>query len=422
MRGIVNRVDYLKSLGVSAIRLNSIYPSAHYPEDYENITSLMNISPVLGSLDDLQQLSQSLHARNMSLILDLPLFPILRELGKSDGANELASGQGNTSDAETTTQRPVITKNIITTALQHWVKVGVDGFYIKGIEQFADLDDLPFHLAEWKDILGTNRVLIVNETAFGNLHGSQRTTALSHVDLVDVHLNIFNGATSMENRINSVLSSDFGLTSPGPWIQWSLGGIDKQRVTRSKITANYTLAATIMQLMLPGTPNVFYGDEIALQGITDHLNEHNETKHLHHLSTMQWPLDSTQQFTSRETLPWLPKSQEADFDRLALLSKMIALRHLSPSIYKNSICKANTILTNTVIRRSNDDIIIVERTYPRRNAFVSVTNFGQKRVTMDLTSMFYSGHILLETTDSAKIFFGDFKIGPTESIVVRLDK
>ncbi|XP_065355844.1 amino acid transporter heavy chain SLC3A1-like [Calliphora vicina] len=428
LRGIVKSSDYLKSLGVSAIRLNSIFPSTEYPDNYENITSLMEVSHVLGNLDDMHQLSQSLHARNISLILDIPLFPILRVLGKSDGAEMvkvLESTQINYSEAEsvsTTTARPIITENTITQALQHWVKLGVDGFYIKGLENFDDLEDLSYHLAEWKDIIGPNRVLIVNEKIFEKLRGPQRKLALSHVDLVDVHLNIFNGTQYLENRINSVLTSDLGPSETGVWIHWSLSGVDRQRLTSNKQSANYTLAATIMQLMLPGTPNLFYGDEIALQAAHDQLNEHNETKHLHHLATMQYPLNFTQQFTNRETLPWLPKSPLAQLDTFVLISKMVHLRDRSPSIYKNSICKAETTLPNTVIRRSNDDILIVERTYPRRNTFVSVTNFGQKRLTMDMTSMYYSGHIMLETVDSDKIFFGDFKIGSIESIVVRLDK
>lgn len=413
---------------MSAIRLNSIFPSTDYPDNYENITSLTEVAHVLGTMEDMHQLSQSLHARNISLILDIPLYPLLKVLGKSDGANVvkvLASTQINNSGDEmaiTTTARPVITENTITQALQHWVNLGIDGFYIKGLEKFSDLDDLTFHLAEWKDIIGPERVLIVSEMIFDKLHGAQRKLAISHVDLVDVHLNVFKGTEFLENRISSILTSDLGPTDTGVWIHWSLGSVERKRLTDSKFSANYTLAATIMQLMLPGTPNIFYGDEVALQAANDHFNEHNETKHLHHLATMQWPHNFTQQFTTRETLPWLPKSPPAELDTFILVSKMINLRDRSPSIYKNSICKAETTLPNTVIRRSNDDILILERTYPRRNTFVSVTNFGQKRLTMDMTSMFYSGHIMLGTTESGKIYFGDFKIGPYESIVVRLDK
>lgn len=426
LRGIVKSTDYLKALGVSAIRLNSIFPATDYPDNYENITSLVEVSHVLGTLDDVRQLSQSLHARNISLILDIPLFPILKVLGKSDGAEfvkVLASTTINNTDSEVSiTARPVITKNSITQALQHWIEHGVDGFYVKGLENLEDLEDLAYHLAEWKDIIGGNRVLIVNEKIFEKLNGAQKKLALSHVDLVDVHLNIFNGTIQMENRINSILASDMGPTDSGVWIHWSLAGVDRQRLTSHKQSANYTLAATIMQLMLPGTPNIFYGDEIALQAANDPLKEHNETQHLHHLATMQWPLNFTQQLTNHKTLPWLPQSPPANLDTFMLIAKMVNLRDRSPSIYKNSICKAETVLPNTVIRRNYDDIIIVERTYPRRNTFVSVTNFGQKRLTMDMTSMYYSGHIMLGVPDTDKIYFGDFKIGSTESIVVRLDK
>ncbi|XP_013113563.2 alpha-amylase 3 isoform X1 [Stomoxys calcitrans] len=427
LRGVVKRLDYIKSLGVSAVRLNSIFPTSHYPEDFNHIASLMEVSKVLGNLGEVQQLSQSLHARNMSLILDLPLYPFIKELGKSEGASlikVLASTASNTSDTEdttTTTARPIITVNLITMALQHWIKYGVNGFYIKGLEHFPDLEDIEYHLAEWKDILGNERVLIISEEVLQRLNKAQKSAALQHIDLVDVYLNVFNGTIYMEERLNDLLNSDIAPKDPGVWIHWSLGSVDKPRMAREGVSSNFSITATLMQLMLPGTPSIFYGDEIGLRAVDDHLKEHNETKHLHHLSTMQWPLNFTQQFTTRETLPWLPKSSGTSFDDYTLVSRMIALRDRSPSIYKNAICKGDTVLPNTAIRRSGDDILIVERIYPRRNTFVSVSNFGQIRVTLDMTSKFYSGIVMLHGNND-KIYFSDFQIGPTESIIVRLDK
>ncbi|XP_075151565.1 amino acid transporter heavy chain SLC3A1-like isoform X2 [Haematobia irritans] len=427
LRGIVKRIDYINSLGVSAVRLNSIFPSPHYPDDFNNVTNLLEISKILGTLEDVQQLSQSLQARNMSLVLDLPLYPYLKELGKSEGSSMvkvLASTALNISEGEditTTTPRPIITVNTITTALKHWIKFGVDGFYVKGLEHFSDLEDIAYHMAEWKDILGNERVLIISEEVLHKLNRAQRDLVLQHVDLVDVYLNVFNGTTYLEERINQLLTSEIAPKDPGVWIHWSLGSVDKPRLARDNTSANFTITATLMQLMLPGTPNIFYGDEIGLRAVNDHMNEHNDTKHLHHLATMQWSHNSTQQFTNRETLPWLPKSSGAKFDDYTLVSRMIALRDRSPSIYKNAICKGETVLPNTVIRRSGDDILIVERIYPRRNAFVSVSNFGQIRMTLDMTSKFYSGILMLHDGND-KIYFSDFHIGPTESIIVRLDK
>ncbi|XP_073824526.1 amino acid transporter heavy chain SLC3A1-like [Musca autumnalis] len=428
LKGIVKRSDYLKSLGVSAVRLNSIFPSPHYPDDFKNVTNLTEVSKVLGTTEDVQQLSQALHLRNMSLVLDLPLYPYLKELGKSDGATVvkvLASTALNASEANdattTTTPRPVITTNLITKALQHWIQFGVDGFYIKGLEEFDELEDIDYHMAEWKDILGESRVLIISEEVMLKVKEPQRSLLLKHVDLVDVHLNVFNGTTSLEERINKVLASEIAPADPGVWVQWSIAGVDKPRLTRDGINDNFTLTATLMQLMLPGTPNIFYGDEIGLQAVKDHLNEHNETKHLHHLSTMQWPENSTQQFTNRETLPWLPNAPTANFNYLTVVSRMIQLRDRSPSIYKNAICKTETVLPNTAIRRSDDDILIIERLYPRRNAFASISNFGQKQLTLDMSSNFYSGVVMLHDS-SEKIYFSDFQIGPAESIIVRLDK
>lgn len=420
------RSDYLKSLGVSGIRLNSIFPSPHYPDDYDNLTSLLEVSKVLGKEDDIQQLSQSLHERNMYLLLDLPLYPYMKQLGKSDGAtmvNTLASTSPNASEetSTTTTARPMITVNLITEALQHWIKYGVDGFYIKGLEYFSDLEDIAYHMAEWKDILGGNRALIISDEILQKLSQAQRSLILAHVDLVDVALNVFNGTVHLEDRINKALTSDMAPADTGVWIHWSLGGVDRPRLSGGAFSSNFSMTATLMQLMLPGTPNIFYGDEIGLKAVNDHLNEHNETKHLHHLSTMEWPPNSTQQFTNSKTLPWLPRSETPNFDGFTVVTRMIELRSRSPSLYKNAICKAETVLPNTSIKRSGDDILIIERLYPRRNAFASVSNLGQIRVTLDMSSKFYSGNVMLYGK-SEKIYFSDFQIGPVESIIIRLDK
>ncbi|KAL9930755.1 amino acid transporter heavy chain SLC3A1-like isoform 1-T2 [Glossina fuscipes fuscipes] len=425
LRGIAKRIDYLKALGVTAIRLNSVFNSPHYPEDFENVTSLKIIAPYLGDLDDMRQLTRMLHSNNISIILDVPLHPFIKELGESSGGlfnNNSINENADDDQYETTTQRQiVVTKNLITECLQYWLEMGIDGFYVKGLEHVEDIENLPYHLIEWKNLLGMDNVLIIEVGVLSKLSLIQRQLALMHVDLIDVHLDVFAGTSQLEKKLNTLMQSEMRPSKNGVWIHWSLGGVDKIRLTRNQSSVDFTLAATLMQLMLPGTCNIFYGDEIALQAAYDTLNEHIETKHLHHLAVMRWSFNDSLQFTNRETLPWLPKSPDVDFHHLQYIKKMIALRNRSPSIYKNAICKTDAILQNMAIRRSHDDILVIERVYPRRNSFVSISNFGRKGVTMDMTALYYSGIVMLNNSDQ-KIYFSNFKINAQETIIVRLDK
>lgn len=414
LRGIMTRIEYLENLGIGAVRLNSIFASKHYPDQYENINSLMEIDKIVGTVDHLEQLAYSLHARNMSLILDLPIYPYLKHLEIADNLNSI---DDNTTT--TTTTFKSILQNPITQAMRHWLRYGVDGFYVKGLEYFQDDPNLIENIIEWKSILGEDRVLILSENFFENLETTVARSIVDHVDLVEVHLNISNGTQNLEKQIRDILTGVFAPKETGIWIQWSLGGLTKKRISHGQ-TSNATLAATVMQLMLPGSPNIFYGDEISLGDSHDPNNDHMDTKHLHHLASMQW--QSGVQFTNRDTLPWLPHGIQATFYNYDYVAKMIKLRDRSPSIYKNAIIRDDTIIPNTNIRHSQDDILLVERIYPRRNSFVSISNFGPKNVEMDLTSLYYSGQAIVGKTRSGKVYFAEFEIGPMETIVVRLDK
>lgn len=439
LRGIAQRTDYLSSLGVSAVRLNSIFPSTHYPDDFVHPTSLLEVASVLGTAQDVQLLAGTLHDRNISLLLDLPIGGFMKKLDAATTTKptivvgSLTQSNNETESTEFTAtvttaatnaipQLPLTSAgNVVSAAILKWLQLGVDGFYLKGLENFVDDDRLLANLNEWKQLVGPNRILIVSETLIHEINPTLTPLALQHIDLVDVHLDVSNGTRHLELHINRLLNGPLAPVELGPWLQWSIGGVDQQRFTRNGQSKNITLAATVMQLMLPGTPNIFYGDEIALEAITDLQNEHNETRHLHHLSTMEW-LNSTKKFTNREALPWLPQRAQYSHENFQTVKKMIDLRNRSPSLYKNAICKPEKTLSNTETRCSNDDILVVERVYPRRNSFVSISNFGQKRVSMDMTAMYFSGVKMLDDGQNEKVYFSNFVIGPWETIVVKLDK
>ena len=79
LRGIINRMDYLndgdpnsgKSLGVEGIWLTPIFASPSYHK--YDVSDYYKIDPKFGTMEDLQELIELCHERNVKLILDLVL-------------------------------------------------------------------------------------------------------------------------------------------------------------------------------------------------------------------------------------------------------------------------------------------------------------------------------------------------------------
>lgn len=70
LRGIISRLDYVKSLGVNVIWLNPICASPNDDNGYD-ISDYRQIMGDFGTMEDFDLLLKEIHARNMRLVLDL---------------------------------------------------------------------------------------------------------------------------------------------------------------------------------------------------------------------------------------------------------------------------------------------------------------------------------------------------------------
>lgn len=206
-----------------------------------------------------------------------------------------------------------------------------------------------------------------------------------------------------------------------------------QPLHRSRIatqrSANATLAATLMQLMLPGTPSIFYGDEIGLRNVHDAHGAHSDTRALHHLAPMAWRSGDAQ-FTGSRHLPWMPAGAGTpEFANAAAVGEMIRLRGESPSLYMEGICKSKSPtqqtpkVVNTVVRTSAvAEVMLVERWYPRRASFVAITNWSAASVRLDLSKRWFGGEVVAGGRRGERVLFRDFEIGAEQTMVMVLDK
>lgn len=70
LKGIISKLDYIKSLNVNAIWLSPVYLSPFKDNGYD-ISSYIDVSPVFGTNEDLKELFDGIHKRGMKIIMDL---------------------------------------------------------------------------------------------------------------------------------------------------------------------------------------------------------------------------------------------------------------------------------------------------------------------------------------------------------------
>ncbi|XP_054004736.1 maltase A2-like isoform X1 [Hylaeus anthracinus] len=468
LRGITTRLDYLKKLGVRGIRLNSIFPATHYPEYYLDIANLTDVNKELGTLDDFATLVREIHRRNMSLVLDLPLYPFVKTLydenvaakkpNKTDKAvrerrgvtddlilQDVALTTASTSlqairDAltsippfleESKPQRltsnriNAVTENPVASAIKLWLERGVDGFYLKGLEHYVDEESFPTSLTHWKSLLGSERILICHMDALKAAKSAARNSILNRIDLVDVALRVANGTKEIKKQVEDVTGGVL-FEKPGyPWVYWSIGGVDSKRVASSISVKNATIAASLLGMMLPGTPSIFYGDEIGIKDCD--CEDHKDLAHVHNLAPMYWDSNdgSGNKFASTGVTAWLPEATKPlETSLMGTIAEMATLRSQTTPIYVKAVLKENQAQANCGIRYAEDEMIVIERWYPRRNSYVFLANLGNKTQTKDLSFLYYGGQVVVGPTYrlNRDVYFKELTVPPGEAFVIKLDK
>jgi oligo-1,6-glucosidase len=70
LKGITSKLDYIKSLGVTAIWLNPIYSSPNDDNGYD-ISDYRNIMKDFGTMEDFDALLKGMHERGIKFVMDL---------------------------------------------------------------------------------------------------------------------------------------------------------------------------------------------------------------------------------------------------------------------------------------------------------------------------------------------------------------
>lgn len=322
--GIIQKLDYLQDLGVTAIYLNPIFlsPSTH---KYDAL-DYFHIDPHLGGDEAFAKLIEELHKRGMKIVLDISInhtsssakwfnkgaefFPAdegayndknspYREFYffNDDGSYQAWFGVQTMPQLNYTSQK---LRDLIYRAndsvLKKWMLVpyGIDGWRFDVADCLARNEKADVHnevLCEIrKELKSVKRdaYLLAEEWAdcSVDLKGNRWDATMNYFGAGRA-LREFAGAKDLYAERNDILGSlDAPLTAPqlasrikqflaivpGTIQLQQLNLLDSHDVMRlhleSPVTDDALRAAVILQFTLPGTPSVYYGDEIFLDGST----------------------------------------------------------------------------------------------------------------------------------------------------------
>lgn len=311
--GIIEKLDYLQSLGITALYLTPIFASAanHRYHTYDYLT----IDPLLGGNAAFRELLDAAHARNLRIVLDgvfnhasrgfWAFHHILETGGDSpyldwfliedwplrpyprDGKEKInyAAWWGIPALPKFNIANPGVRAYLLEVA-RYWVDFGIDGWRLDVPEE---INDETF----WQDFRRVVKAAnpdayIVGEiwhTAKDWLRGDKFDAVMNYIFSraafgffaadtlrMDYHPGGFHLAPLTAPAFAKTVEQMLALY-PWPVIQSQLNLMDSHDTARTLWIVNGDESAlrlcTLFQMTMPGAPCIYYGDEIGMTGATD---------------------------------------------------------------------------------------------------------------------------------------------------------
>lgn len=237
-------------------------------------------------------------------------------------------------------------------------------------------------------------------------------------------LNVAFEATSVRHEVQTYLDA----LPEGAWPNFVLGNHDNKRLA-SKIGVEKVPMATVMLHTLPGTPFIYYGEEISMedgkisplqnkdpQGSEDRLGI--EASRDPARTPMQWDASASAGFSTRHDELWLPvgKNQEGrnvmeqmknPHSLLQLTRKLIKLRQTNPALLHGAYIPLSTPPEIYAYgRQSGNQRVVVALNFSREPKVFEMPGNSSGRVLLSSQSRkdeFVSGTLKLEPLEGCII-------------------
>jgi glycosidase len=364
--GLTSRLDDLKALGVDALWLMPIMPTAFKDSGYD-VSDYEGVNPDYGTLADFEALLDAAHDRNMRVIIDLVLNHTSDQHAwfqesRTDTTNEKAdwyvwSDTPAPPDNQCTTDNPTFGDNpwtldptrnqyyfhrfypeqpdlnyrnpdVIAAALataKTWLDRGVDGFRCDVIELLVEEGTNCGFLDETKDIVRQLRALLDdydNRVMVAEPSNLSDASPLFGTGSDMFHMAFHFGygyfwgfpfGAGNATGITSTFQESLDTYPPGAQDALVIGSHDVPRAHSTALgDESIVRRAASVQLGAAGTPFIYYGEELGLRPGTAKLVDNRDFQR----TPMLWTQEPG--FGFSEATPWLAFGAEPETTNLAV--------------------------------------------------------------------------------------------------------
>ncbi len=282
LRGIINKFTYIKDLGIETLYLTPIFHALNYHR--YDVCDYYTIDPYLGDLNDFKELVELIHKNDMRIVIDVPLHHtgscfeyFMRAIRGEQKYREWYcfttwndyEGFFNVLTMPKINHDNIETLKYFENVLKYWIDHGVDGFRIDvglGILHWW-LKTIYYRIKEYNE-----DILFLGELSDNPVYYKEYfDTFMDYYWRKHVLWTLVERRESLKELVealNSVYSSlpHYQIVS----LYHSLGTHDTPRIKTIVKNDQKTLKILFVLLfVLPGSPAIYYGDEIGLEGGLD---------------------------------------------------------------------------------------------------------------------------------------------------------
>ncbi|CAL8273868.1 unnamed protein product [Merluccius merluccius] len=374
LTGLQQKVDPLSKLKLKALVVGPLHVA---PADDPEGLDFNKISPDVGNLQQFRDLVKAVHKKHMYFILDLtPNY---------NGNQPWFSNSTVTTVAEQ-----------LKSALMFWLKEGVDGVQLAGVERVASLEpslwaDIRAIVQNRSDDVASKKVLVgVTDRGSGPevsalLNSSGVNLLLSDL-LRSTTANVTERAQSVQLLYSAHNQSQ---------LAWNLGGRSQGHLG-SLVGSAGVKVHQLLLFTLPGTPVFNYGDEI---GLLDQVHTHT------HTLVPQSPT----------SLPQEEREERASC--LHVFKALAELRQREPALLYGDFLLLHA--------NSSSSSLAYGRAWDQNDRYVAAFNWADEGVSMDLSHPLLGpeGVLVLGTSSGAPgttISLATVEVGPGHALLIKV--
>ena len=437
--GVTAKLPYLKDLGVKTLWLMPIMPSPSY-HGYD-VADYYGVNPDYGTMSDFDNLLAEAKKHNIDIMIDIVFNhsstqnPWFRQSyedyinnntsldSKADwycwidhyqtGYSIYSGSKGiyyesrfDHSMPDLNTQNEAVRAEMLK-ILKYWVEKGVDGFRFDAVKYF-DFNNTKYNVEFMtylhdeivKDYPGIyfvgecwDGITVINEyykstfesffTFGSSLDGNGDASIVGQVKTL-TSANSF--ASTIENRERIMKENN-----PNAYSSYFLSNHDMDRASNSLTNENAKLAASLY-LLLPGTPYMYYGEEIELMGKRKTAPE--DASDARRRLPMIWSMTDkngecgfpephrTDLMNNEQVKLGVAEQMDKNFSLWNHYKKVIEIRNKYPfiknSVFTNMTKQIDTKLDNILAYELSygDESIIVIHNFENANASVDLSKIG----------------------------------------------